>query len=58
MSFQIALAQFNPTRKNVLSNIHKIQYLLKGLKADLIVLPELSNSGYLYDSVDSMPATL
>jgi len=54
MSFQIALFQFNPTRKNVPSNIHNIQRLLKGIKADLIVLPELSNSGYLYDSVKSL----
>lgn len=54
MNFQIALVQFNPFRKNIPANIHKIQLLLKGIKADLIVLPELSNSGYLYDSVTSL----
>ncbi len=48
MEFTIALVQFKPERKNVTKNIQKIQSLLQGLSADLIVLPELSNSGYLY----------
>lgn len=48
MSFRIALAQFNPVRKNVTRNIQNIRRLLAGIKTDLVVLPELSNSGYLY----------
>lgn len=52
MPFQIALVQFDPVRKNVKSNIKKIKHFLEGIKADLIVLPELSNSGYMYSSVD------
>ena len=49
MTFQIALVQFKPIRKNVNANIQKIQSILSGLTADLIVLPELANSGYLYE---------
>lgn len=54
MTFQIALVQFSPLRKNVRANLTKIDHLLDGIKADLIVLPELSNSGYLYDSTESL----
>ncbi|MBU2578446.1 beta-ureidopropionase [Patescibacteria group bacterium] len=54
MAFLIALAQFNPMRRNVTTNIRKIQRLLKAIKADLVVLPELANCGYLYDSKDEL----
>jgi len=54
MSFQIAVAQFTPKRKNVAANIKQIESLLKGLKADLVVLPELANSGYLYENVEEL----
>ncbi len=54
MPFQIALVQFDPVRKNVADNINAITRLLDGLQADLIVLPELSNSGYMYDSRESL----
>jgi predicted amidohydrolase len=50
MSFTIALVQFKPLRKNVAANIKKIERLLEGISADLIVLPELANTGYLYES--------
>ena len=48
MKFSIAVVQFNPTRNNVKKNIRKLQRLLSGIKADLVVLPELSNTGYLF----------
>lgn len=54
MTIQIALAQFKPVRQNVDSNIHTIEHLLAGIKADLIVLPELANSGYLYETSDKL----
>lgn len=54
MEFTIALVQFKPVRKNVTRNIRKIQTLLRGIHADLIVLPELANSGYLYPSKESL----
>jgi predicted amidohydrolase len=50
--FKVALAQFKPIRKNITKNIDIVQNLLSGLKADLIVLPELVNSGYLYPARD------
>ncbi len=56
MTYQIALVQFKPLRKNVIANIRKIQSLLTGITADLVVLPELANSGYLYeDSAELKP---
>jgi predicted amidohydrolase len=54
MNFTIALLQFNPTRKNVEKNIQKIQQAMEGIKADLIVFPELSNSGYLYEKAEDL----
>lgn len=50
MTFQITLVQFKPQRRDVQFNLRKIQKLLKGITADLIVLPELSNTGYLYET--------
>lgn len=50
MPYKIALVQFNPVRKDIEANIVKIQGLLEGITADLIVLPELSNTGYLYEN--------
>jgi len=54
MDFTIALLQFKPTRKSVEKNIQKIQHAMEGIKADLIVLPELSNSGYLYEKAEDL----
>jgi predicted amidohydrolase len=56
MAFTIALVQFKPERKDIKKNIQKIQSLLDGVSADLIVLPELSNSGYLYPSSEALLA--
>jgi predicted amidohydrolase len=50
MVFKIALVQFKPIRKDVQANITKLRRLLDGITADLIVLPELSNTGYLYET--------
>lgn len=54
MNFSIAVVQFNPDRKNIKKNIRKIQRLLNGIKADLIVLPELANTGYLYANPEDL----
>jgi predicted amidohydrolase len=54
MAYQIALVQFKPVRRDVKANIKKVQDLLKGITADLVVLPELANSGYLYENSDSI----
>lgn len=54
MTFRIAFLQFQPRRKDVKTNLHTIHTLLDGLTADLVVLPELSNSGYLYESPQTL----
>lgn len=54
MNFTIAVVQFQPLRKNVQKNIKKIKDLMDGVTADLIVLPELSNSGYLYENPEEL----
>lgn len=42
--------QFRPIRCDVAANVAEVERLLVGIKADLLVLPELANSGYLYAS--------
>ena len=54
MIFKISFVQFNPIRKDVSGNITEIQALLSGHRADLVVLPELANSGYLYKSPEAL----
>lgn len=50
MTFRVAVAQFEPIRENIERNISTLQQMLKGTQADLVVLPEMANTGYLYDS--------
>ncbi len=47
---KIGFLQFNPLFGKVDSNIKKIESLIRNVDADLLVLPELSNSGYLFSS--------
>lgn len=42
--------QFAPARRDVAANIDRVTALLDGTQADLLVLPELANSGYMYRS--------
>ena len=42
------LVQFNPVRGDVAANIARVEKLLSDVRADLLVLPELANSGYMY----------
>lgn len=44
----VGLVQFNPARYDVSANIAQVERLLQGVRADLLVLPELANSGYMY----------
>lgn len=54
MPYQIAFVQFKPKRKDIQANLQKIQELLADITADLIVLPELANTGYLYETPEKM----
>jgi predicted amidohydrolase len=54
--FKVGFVQFCPLRHDVAANIAALQRLLAGIRADLVVLPELANSGYLYAAPsDLMP---
>ncbi len=46
--------QFKPEFCDVNANISKIRGLLKDKKFDLMVMPELANSGYLFSTVDEL----
>ncbi|MFU8827641.1 MAG: nitrilase-related carbon-nitrogen hydrolase [Brevefilum sp.] len=54
MTFSIGFVQFQPVRKDIETNIKKLQQLLAGITADLIVLPELANTGYLYENTKAL----
>ncbi|OGS19964.1 MAG: acyltransferase [Elusimicrobia bacterium RIFOXYA2_FULL_39_19] len=47
---KIGFLQFKPLFGEVNKNISKIQKLTRNIKADLLVMPELSNSGYIFTS--------
>lgn len=48
--FTLGTVQFVPQRYDVAANIVQAAALLHDVRADLLVLPELANSGYLYAS--------
>lgn len=48
--FKVGFIQFHPVRKDPAHNLAEIKRLCEGVKADLLVLPELANSGYMYAS--------
>jgi len=50
------LLQFKPIFGKVKENIKNIQNLQTGKEFDLLVLPELANSGYLFSSADEVEA--
>jgi len=49
-----AVVQFCPELHNQDANIEKLERLLPKEKTDLIVLPELSNSGYLFTEAEQL----
>lgn len=46
--FTLGFVQFCPTRHDVNQNVATLERLLSGVRADLLVLPELANSGYMF----------
>ncbi len=53
---KIGVLQFSPVLGEKKKNFQKITHLCKGLKLDLLVLPELATTGYLFASAkDLMP---
>ncbi|MEO0216710.1 MAG: nitrilase-related carbon-nitrogen hydrolase [candidate division WOR-3 bacterium] len=45
---KLGFVQFSPTFGEKLKNFERVRYLLKDATADLFVLPELFNTGYLF----------
>lgn len=48
------LLQFHPVRRDVAANVARIDSLLEGVRADLLVLPELANSGYMFATPEDL----
>jgi len=56
--FRAGFVQFCPVRYDVAANIAALQGLLTDVRVDLLVLPELANSGYMYAAPsDLLPFT-
>lgn len=53
---RVGFYQFSPRFGEVKANLKHIASALEGIKADLFVLPELSNSGYLFLNQDEVKA--
>ena len=51
---EVGFVQFNPVLGDVDGNIQKASHLLSGVDADLIVLPELFNTGYAFRGRDDV----
>jgi predicted amidohydrolase len=61
LTMRVGFYQFAPEFGNVEKNLNHIESALEGVDADLIVLPELANSGYLctsQDEVDELAETI
>src|SRR3989339_1099786 len=46
----VGFLQFKPVFGNSAANLNKIEKMSQNIRADLLVLPELSNSGYMFKS--------
>ncbi len=57
MSYRVSVLQFEPAYLNPRENISRLTQLLEGLETDLVVLPELCISGYLFRSREDVMAT-
>ena len=54
MSYKVGCCQFHPKLMDVKGNLEKMEGLLKDVEADLIVLPELAASGYVFKSKEEV----
>ncbi len=48
MNYRVAVCQFQPILNNRNFNLNKIEEMLSKIEADLVVLPELATSGYVF----------
>ncbi|MFC1887831.1 nitrilase-related carbon-nitrogen hydrolase [Candidatus Cloacimonadota bacterium] len=54
MKYKVGICQFQPLFLELDTNLDKMESLLTGEEADLIVLPELATSGYLFKSLEEV----
>jgi len=54
MVFKIGVCQFQPKLLEKEKNIEKMINMVDGLESDLIVFPELSTSGYLFENINDV----
>jgi len=50
MKYKVGICQFQPELMDMKVNLYKMESLLSNIEADLIVLPELAASGYVFNS--------
>jgi len=53
---KVGFVQFEPLFGEVKTNIEKAEKLIDGIDADLLVLPELFNTGYVFTSTEEVEA--
>lgn len=56
MEYRVSVLQFEPKFLDTKGNLERITALLRNVETDLIVLPELCTSGYLFGSRDEVEA--
>ena len=54
MGFKVGVCQFKPQLMQIDKNLKKMGSLLESVSADLIILPELAASGYLFKSKEEV----
>lgn len=54
MEYRVSILQYEPTLLDVDGNISKLTALMRNLKTDLVVLPELAATGYVFQSPDEV----
>lgn len=55
--YRVSILQFEPKLKDVAFNLGQIEKLMSGLETDLLVLPELCLSGYVFNDVEEVRAS-
>lgn len=54
MTYRVSVLQFEPRLLDLKGNLERLAKLLSGLETDLVVLPELCSSGYMFLSRDEV----
>ncbi len=62
ININVVLVQFSPVTKNVKENIERVSNLLKDFnkedKIDIVVFPEMSFTGYIFDDKNDIISCL